>query len=109
MGNYIFSPPALVELLEEANRRGSTDFGRHIMPILPRRGSAWVYDFSRNRIPGVQPYEERGYWRDIGTLDAYRAAQGDLLGPAPRFSLDNSKWPIRADVSRVREAEAMSA
>ena len=51
----------------------------------------------------------RGYWRDIGTLDAYRAAQRDVLGPAPRFSLDNPKWPIRAAVSRVPEAAAMSA
>ena len=109
MGNYIFNPPALVELLEEANRARRTDFGRHIMPTLPCRRSAWVYDFSRNRIPGVQPHEERGYWRDIGTLDAYRAAQRDVLGPAPRFSLDNPKWPIRADVSRVRETAAMLA
>jgi glucose-1-phosphate adenylyltransferase len=99
MGNYLFEPRALVELLEEANQRGNADFGHHIMPTLPRRRRAWVYDFSRNRVPGVRSYEERGYWRDIGTLDAYRAAQQDVLGPSPRFSLDNPAWPIRADVT----------
>jgi glucose-1-phosphate adenylyltransferase len=102
MGNYLFEPRALVELLEEANQRGDADFGHHIMPTLPRRRRAWVYDFARNRVPGVQSYEERGYWRDVGTLDAYRAAQQDVLGPAPRFSLDNPAWPIRADVIHKR-------
>jgi len=103
MGNYLFEPRTLVELLEEANQRGDADFGHHIMPTLPRRRRAWVYDFARNRVPGVQSYEERGYWRDIGTLDAYRAAQQDVLGPSPRFSLDNPAWPIRAVALRTRE------
>lgn len=101
MGNYLFEPRALVDLLEEANQRGDTDFGHHIMPTLPRRRRAFVYDFARNEVPGVQPYEERGYWRDIGTLDAYRAAQHDVVGPSPRFSLDNPQWPIRATVPHM--------
>jgi glucose-1-phosphate adenylyltransferase len=65
------------------------------MPLLPRRNCAWAYDFACNEVPGVHPYEEPGYWRDIGTLDAYHAAQRDVLGPSPRFSLANPKWPIR--------------
>ena len=102
MGNYLFNPGVLVELLEETSRRGDTDFGRHIMPLLPRRRRAWAYDFASNTVPGVQPYEERGYWRDIGTVDAYRAAQCDVLGPLPCFSLVNAEWPIRGDAYRVR-------
>ena len=81
MGNYLFDPRVLVELLEEANRQGGTDFGHHVMPLLPRRCRAWAYDFASNDVPGVQPSEERGYWRDIGTLEAYRAAQRDVLRP----------------------------
>ena len=109
MGNYLFNPRVLVELLEEANRHGDTDFGRHIMPLLPRRCRAWAYDFASNTVPGVQPYEERGYWRDIGTVDAYRAAQCDVLGPLPRFSLVNAEWPVRGDVYRLRRRIAPPA
>ena len=92
---YLFNAPALVELLEEANRRGETDFGCHIMPRLRYSYRAFAYDFSGNKVPGVQPYEERGYWRDIGTIEAYKAAQRDVLDPLPRFSLVNPNWPIR--------------
>ena len=41
-----------------------------------------------------KPYEERGYWRDVGTLGAYAAAQQDLRGSFPRFDLANPEWPI---------------
>ena len=95
MGNYLFNARALAKILEEANQRGDTDFGRHIMPRLRHGYRAFAYDFSGNEVPGVQPYEERGYWRDIGTLEAYTAAQRDVLGPLPRFSLVNPNWPIR--------------
>ena len=95
MGNYLFNAPALVELLEAANRRGETDFGCHIMPRLRHSYRAFAYDFSGNKVPGVQPYEERAYWRDIGTIEAYKAAQRDVLDPLPRFSLVNPNWPIR--------------
>lgn len=95
MGNYLFTPRVLVELLEQAHREGATDFGRDILPLLPRRDTAWAYDFASNEVPGVLPSEERGYWRDIGTLEAYQAAQRDVLGPQPRFRLANPDWPIR--------------
>jgi glucose-1-phosphate adenylyltransferase len=94
MGNYLFDPRVLVELLEDANRRGAPDFGHHIMPLLPHRYRAWAYDFASNTVPGVRPYEEHGYWRDIGTIEAYRAAQCDVVGPLPRFNLANPEWPI---------------
>ena len=103
MGNYLFNPGVLVELLEEAHRAGATDFGHHVMPLLPRRGGAWAYDFADNKVPGVHPYEERGYWRDIGTLEAYRAAQRDVRGLSPRFDLANRQWPIRSSGHRSPE------
>ena len=104
MGNYLFNPGVLVELLEEANRRGAADFGRHVMPLLPRRDGAWVYDFASNKVPGVCPHEERGYWRDIGTIEAYEAAQRDVLGPLPRFNPVNPEWPIRCGAYGTPEA-----
>ena len=102
MGNYLFNPRVLLELLEQANRRGDTDFGRHILPRLPHSHRVFAYDFASNKVSGVQPYEERGYWRDIGTVDAYQAAQRDVLGPLPRFNLVNPKWPIRGGGHRLR-------
>ena len=68
MGNYLFNPRVLRELLEQANRGGDTDFGHHIMPRLPHSHRVFAYDFASNRIPGMRHHEERGYWRDIGIV-----------------------------------------
>jgi glucose-1-phosphate adenylyltransferase len=95
MGNYLFEPQALVTLLEDAHRRGETDFGRHVLPRAIVGHRVVAYDFASNTVPGTRPYEERAYWRDIGTLDAYRSAQLDVLGSMPRFSLVNPEWSIR--------------
>lgn len=109
MGNYLFTPQVLVELLTEANRNGHDDFGSHIMPLLPHCRRAFAYNFALNKVPGVRPYEERGYWRDIGEVDAYRAAQRDVMGPLPRFSIVNAEWPIRGGAYRVRAGSAVPA
>lgn len=95
MGNYLFEPQVLVDVLQEANARDEHDFGRHLLPRLSRTHRTYAYDFASNRVPGVQPYEERGYWRDVGTIDAYLEAQADVTGTHPRFQLRNAQWPIR--------------
>ncbi len=102
MGNYLFNPRVLLDVLDEADWRGDTDFGRHILPRLLHSHRVFAYDFASNEVPGVWLHEERGYWRDIGTIDAYRAAQRDVLGPLPRFNLVNPKWPIRGDACRAQ-------
>jgi glucose-1-phosphate adenylyltransferase len=96
MGNYLFSRDALVEaLLTDARRSTDHDFGRSIIPELVPGGRVFAYDFQQNEVPGVKPYEEQGYWRDVGTIQSYWDAHMDLLGEAPRFDLDNDYWPIR--------------
>lgn len=95
MGNYLFNPEVLSAALREAGERGDDDFGRHVLPRLAATHRSYAYDFSTNRVPGVNPYEERAYWRDVGTVEAYRAAQRDVLGAQPRFQLWNPDWPIR--------------
>jgi len=95
MGNYLFEPHVLVTALEEAHGCGEHDFGHHLLPRLTRSHRVYAYDFTSNRVPGIQPYEERGYWRDIGTIESYREAQADVAGPQPRFQLHNPQWPIR--------------
>jgi len=95
MGNYLFSRRALVDsLLADARAETAHDFGKSIIPALVPRARVFAYDFQKNVVPGVKPYEEPGYWRDVGTMDAYFQAHMDLLGETPGFDLDNRRWPI---------------
>jgi glucose-1-phosphate adenylyltransferase len=94
MGNYIFTAEALREVVEaDADEDSAHDIGGDIIPRLVREGTAWVYDFGANRIPG-QNEREHGYWRDVGSLDAYYAANMDLIAAEPVFDLYNRRWPI---------------
>jgi glucose-1-phosphate adenylyltransferase len=96
MGNYLFARQPLVDaLLADARRSTDHDFGRSIIPELVPTGRVFAYDFQANQVPGVKPYEEHGYWRDVGTVQAYWEAHMDLLGESPRFDLDNRYWPVR--------------
>jgi glucose-1-phosphate adenylyltransferase len=95
MGNYLFARGALVDVLLDIDRRRTDpDFGRTVIPELFRRARVYAYDFQSNEVPGLRPYEEPGYWRDVGTIDSYWRAHMDLLGEAPRLDLDNPAWPI---------------
>jgi len=94
MGNYIFNRDVLVQALAKAQRNKQHDFGSHVIPDLVGTGQVFAYDFATNVIPGTLPEEEKGYWRDVGTISAYFDAHMDMLGKTPRFELDNKKWPI---------------
>jgi glucose-1-phosphate adenylyltransferase len=97
MGNYLFNRQVLVDaLVDDARRSTEHDFGRSIIPELVPTGRVYAYDFQSNEVPGVKPYEEPGYWRDVGTIETYWQAHMDLLGESPRFDLDNRDWPIRS-------------
>jgi glucose-1-phosphate adenylyltransferase len=99
MGNYIFEPGALVRVLKHVMEEGlEPDFGSTIVPLMVNDPEYKVaaYDFHRNAVPGVKSYEETGYWRDVGTLQAYWSAHMDLLGAEPRFDLNNRMWPIHS-------------
>ncbi|HYL89799.1 MAG TPA: sugar phosphate nucleotidyltransferase [Burkholderiales bacterium] len=111
MGNYLFDPRVLERVLVEARARGEVDFGRDLLPRICKTERVYAYDFAANRVPGVQDYEERAYWRDVGTLSALAAAQQDAMGTRPRFNLWNSRWPIRGEheavmLARIRGWEA---
>jgi glucose-1-phosphate adenylyltransferase len=100
MGNYVFNIDVLVKALEhDASHSGTHDFGRDILPSLIKSHHVLAYDFLDNVVPGVHPYEEWGYWRDVGTLDAYWQANMDVLGETPIFDLRNVNWPILTDTS----------
>jgi glucose-1-phosphate adenylyltransferase len=97
MGNYLFSRRALVDaLVSDARQQTDHDFGKSIIPSLVPTARVFAYDFQGNVVPGIKPYEEPGYWRDVGTIEAYWRAHMDLLGETPPFDLDNRRWPIHA-------------
>jgi glucose-1-phosphate adenylyltransferase len=99
MGNYLFQPGALTDVLRAITEEGlEPDFGRTIVPRMVEDPQYRVcaYDFHRNLVPGVKAYEEPAYWRDVGSLETYWAAHMDLLGPEPRFDLNNRDWPIHS-------------
>ncbi|MEW6098093.1 MAG: glucose-1-phosphate adenylyltransferase [Pseudomonadota bacterium] len=105
MGNYIFDADVLMRELRRAHETGESDFGKHILPRMARTHRLMAYDFHDNVIPGVHPYEEHGYWRDVGTIDAYFQAHFDTLGATPRFRMTNRCWPIYASPDQAESAQ----
>jgi glucose-1-phosphate adenylyltransferase len=95
MGNYIFRRDVMEEALildsEDADSRH--DIGGNIIPAMTKAGTAKVYDFARNQVPG-ETARDKGYWRDVGSIDSYFDAHMDLVAPLPIFNLYNRQWPI---------------
>ena len=95
MGNYVFETETLRDVVsaDAEDKDSKHDMGGNIIPALVAQGAARVYDFKDNDVPG-QHERERGYWRDVGTLDAYYQANMDTIAVDPIFSYYNRRWPI---------------
>jgi glucose-1-phosphate adenylyltransferase len=109
MGNYVFETQTLLDVVREdaLDPTSKHDVGGNIIPMLVKAGTAEVYDFSRNEVPGTDA--DRGYWRDVGTLDAFYEAHTDLLGPDPAFNLYNRHWPIYSGHDPLPPAKFISS
>ena len=106
MGNYVFTTKALMDVLRaDAIDDGSVhDMGGSIMPAMVDKGSAFVYDFADNDVPGATE-RDRGYWRDVGTMDSYYDAHMDLVAVHPIFNLYNRDWPIYSNQTQLPPAK----
>jgi len=95
MGNYVFSTDVLLDAVRrDAYDEGSVhDMGGNVIPSLVADGAAQVYDFADNDVPGATD-RDRGYWRDVGTIDQFYDAHLDLVSVLPVFNLYNRRWPI---------------
>jgi glucose-1-phosphate adenylyltransferase len=95
MGNYIFRRDVMEEalILDSEDLESRHDLGTNIIPMLTRDGSAKVYDFADNVVPGAMD-RDKGYWRDVGSIDAYFDAHMDLVSVHPIFNLYNREWPL---------------
>ncbi len=94
MGIYVFSADYLYRLLEEdaADPDSEHDFGKNLIPKAVSEGQALAHPFSMSAI--ANPPYSRAYWRDVGTVDAYWAANLDLASTTPELNMYDRDWPI---------------
>ncbi len=106
MGNYVFTTGVLLDALRADAEDGESDhdMGADIIPRLVREDGAAVYDFADNVVPGATE-RDSGYWRDVGTVDAYYDAHTDLVSVHPIFNLYNNRWPIRTAMDPLPPAK----
>ena len=94
MGIYVFETQYLLKLFDEV--RGDPDyghdFGGDLIPRIVKEGKAIAHPFSRSCIRSSM--EEKAYWRDVGTVDAFWQANIDLTDFQPELDLYDQSWPI---------------
>ncbi len=89
MGVYVFNIEILVRrLIDDARSDSSHDFGKDIIPAMIQKDRVFAFDFREGDRGGT------GYWRDVGTLDAYFEANMDLVSLTPQLNLYDPQWPI---------------
>lgn len=105
MGIYIFNTDVLLSgLQEDAQNASSThDFGRDVIPALLQRARVVAYDFRDMND------KAKRYWRDVGTLDSYYAANMDLVDVLPEFNLYDQRWPVRTHLKQQPPAKFVFA
>ncbi|MBJ6751971.1 glucose-1-phosphate adenylyltransferase [Geomonas anaerohicana] len=108
MGNYIFSTKKLIEVLQEGKKMyEDLDFGKHVIPMmLEKKDKVFAYNFNDNIIPGMKT-EEKGYWKDVGTIESYYEANMDLIHVSPQLNLYNYKWPILTNQGNLPPAKTV--
>jgi len=110
MGNYVANAAALVAAVtaDAENVTSRHDMGGDIVPYFVERGTAGVYDFIDNDVPGSTD-RDRNYWRDVGTIDAYFDANKDLISINPVFNLYNDEWPLYTGYTGLPPAKFVHA
>jgi glucose-1-phosphate adenylyltransferase len=104
MGVYVFKTEILVKRLIEDVRSDSThDFGRDIIPTMIGKDRVFAFDFRQGDRGGT------GYWRDVGTIDAYFDANMDLVSVIPQLDLYDPQWPILTYQSTYPPAKTVLA
>jgi glucose-1-phosphate adenylyltransferase len=105
MGIYVFNTDVLLRALhEDAQCPDSThDFRKDVIPRNLGKARVIAYDFRDLNA------KQGRYWRDVGTLDAYYAANMDLVDVVPEFNLYDQRWPIRTRVTQQPPAKFVFA
>ena len=98
MGNYLFGAEELSRALYEDSEdpESARDFGKNVIPRMLAEGKRlFAYDFGDNAVSG-EPTGSIPYWRDVGTIESYVAANMDVRSPLPSLNLYNRRWRIRS-------------
>jgi glucose-1-phosphate adenylyltransferase len=94
MGIYVFDAKFLFDELrrDAADPNSNHDFGKDIIPYIVKNGRAVAHSFTGSCVRSGN--DDRSYWRDVGTVDAYWAANIDLTAVTPELDLFDRSWPI---------------
>ena len=94
MGIYAFGAEYLYRLLEQdmADASSEHDFGKNLIPRIVKDGGAVAHPLNLSAVPASMRH--RPYWRDVGTVDAFWAANLDLAGNLPELNLYDRHWPV---------------
>ncbi len=106
MGIYVFSYQYLKEQLlrDAADSESSHDFGKDLIPVALANGDRLhTYPFRTSATGG------EGYWRDVGTIDAYYDANLEMLAAEPPIDIYNPAWPIRTYQPQLAAARFIGA
>jgi glucose-1-phosphate adenylyltransferase len=95
---FVFSPGPTLDRLEglqtEVGDEGLEDLGTQLLPAQTRDGVARAYSL-------------RGYWRDVGTVEAYWQAHQEFRSADPPLDLDEESWPVRTHGGRHSAARVL--
>ncbi|MCD6077730.1 MAG: glgC [Ramlibacter sp.] len=94
MGIYVFGAEYLYKLLEDdlKDENSEHDFGKNVIPRVVKEGGALAHPLNLSSIPSST--RSRPYWRDVGTVDAFWAANLDLASDLPELNLYDRDWPV---------------
>ena len=94
MGIYVFRTSFLMDQLrrDAHDPHSSRDFGKDIIPYIVKNGKAVAHRFTHSCVRSS--LEAEAYWRDVGTIDAYWAANIDLTDVTPELDIYDRDWPI---------------
>ena len=108
MGIYIFNRKVLIDELiaDAADAASSHDFGKDVLPKCLERRCVVAWDFHDLNQGAAN---QKVYWRDVGTLDAYYEANMDLVAVSPEFNLYDDRWPIRTRAFQAPPAKFVFA
>ena len=93
MGVYVFNAGFLIEqVMRDADEKTSShDFGKDVIPYVLPRYRVHAHRFAESCV-GMR--DDKPYWRDVGTLDAYYEANMELLKVTPELNMYDTEWPI---------------
>lgn len=101
MGIYVFSAQYLRELLvdDAKNQQSTHDFGHDLIPHIIDHDNAFAFPFLDGNT------SVSGYWRDVGTIDAYWEANIDLANLQPELNMYDNNWPIWTEQEQLAPAK----